>query len=54
MAIHLVAADVGLKTGTVGFIDRWLKENPDTEIIDIKYHGTEEEDSVLVIYRREE
>lgn len=32
----------------------WLKENPDLEIVDIKFSTTEADDCILLIYRIDE
>ncbi|KMM38613.1 hypothetical protein AB986_04880 [Alkalihalobacillus macyae] len=32
----------------------WLQENPDLEVVDIKFSATEADDCILLIYRIEE
>lgn len=35
-------------------INEWLQQNADLEIVDIKFSATAEEESVLIIYRKED
>jgi hypothetical protein len=58
-----VAGTIGIFTGDVDEVEEWQEENPDAEIIELKFTSvayinnvsgfTEIQDRILVVYRKE-